>query len=129
MDEVMGIIGEIRTEEMKEKSLAVYTYANKYDKDRELIIADTKMEFGLIDGQLILIDELLTPDSSRFWSIESYKGGQSHPSYDKQPVRDWTTQTGWNKQPPAPEQTGELIEATTKRYREAFEKLTGKGLN
>jgi len=126
MDEVKGIIGEARTEEMKEKSLAVYTHASKYARDRGLIIADTKMEFGLIDDQLILIDELLTPDSSRFWGIETYKVGQSQPSYDKQPVRDWTVRTGWNKQPPSPELTQEVIEASTRRYREAFEKLTGK---
>ncbi|MEE8419681.1 MAG: phosphoribosylaminoimidazolesuccinocarboxamide synthase [Dehalococcoidales bacterium] len=128
MDEVIGIIGEARTAEMKEKSLAIYTRAREYARQRGLIIADTKMEFGLADGQLILIDELLTPDSSRFWGIESYKVGQSQPSFDKQPVRDWTAQTGWNKQPPAPELTAEVIEATARRYREAYEKLTGKEL-
>ncbi|MFC2021062.1 phosphoribosylaminoimidazolesuccinocarboxamide synthase [Chloroflexota bacterium] len=128
MDEVKKILGEARSEEMKEKSLAIYTYASKYARDRGLIIADTKMEFGLADGQLILIDELLTPDSSRFWGIDDYKVGQSQPSYDKQPVRDWTARTGWNKQPPAPELTQEVIQATTRRYREAYEKLTGKEL-
>ncbi|MFC1991242.1 phosphoribosylaminoimidazolesuccinocarboxamide synthase [Chloroflexota bacterium] len=128
MDEVRELIGEARTEEMKEKSLAVYTYASKYARDRGIIIADTKMEFGLTDGKLILIDELLTPDSSRFWGIEAYKVGQSQPSYDKQPVRDWTAQTGWNKQPPAPQLTQEVIEATTRRYQEAYRKLTGKEL-
>ncbi|MFC1988855.1 phosphoribosylaminoimidazolesuccinocarboxamide synthase [Chloroflexota bacterium] len=128
MDEVRGIIGEARTEEMKEISLAVYTLAREYARDRGLIIADTKMEFGLVNGKLILIDELLTPDSSRFWGIDSYKVGQSQPSYDKQPVRDWTARTGWNKQPPAPELTQEVIEATSGKYREAFQKLTGKEL-
>ncbi len=128
MEEVINIIGEARTAEMKEKSLAIYTRAREHARQRGLIIADTKMEFGLADGRLILIDELLTPDSSRFWGIESYKVGQSQPSFDKQPVRDWTARTGWNKQPPAPELTAEVIEATTRRYREAFEKLTGKEL-
>ncbi|MFC2014746.1 phosphoribosylaminoimidazolesuccinocarboxamide synthase [Chloroflexota bacterium] len=129
MDEVKSIIGEARTKEMKEKSLAIYTYARSYARDRGIIIADTKMEFGLTDGKLIIIDELLTPDSSRFWDIESYKIGQSQPSYDKQPVRDWTAQTGWNKLPPAPNLTQKVIEATTSRYKEAYEKLTGKELS
>ncbi|MDP6127217.1 MAG: phosphoribosylaminoimidazolesuccinocarboxamide synthase [Dehalococcoidales bacterium] len=126
MDEVEAILGQARTSEMKEKSLAVYTLASEYAREKGLIIADTKMEFGLVDGQLILIDELLTPDSSRFWGIDTYRIGQSQPSYDKQPVRDWTARTGWNKQPPAPELTPEVIEATTRRYREACEKLTGQ---
>ena len=128
MEEVVGIIGEARTAEMKEKSLAVYNRCREYARQQGLIIADTKMEFGLIDDQLIIIDELLTPDSSRFWGIEEYEVGRSQPSYDKQPVRDWTAQTGWNKQPPAPNLTPEVIEAAARRYREAYEKLTGKEL-
>jgi len=128
MEEVIGIIGEARTAEMKEKSLAVYNRCREYARQQGLIIADTKMEFGLIDDQLIIIDELLTPDSSRFWGIEEYEVGRSQPSYDKQPVRDWTAQTGWNKQPPAPNLTSEVIDAAARRYREAYEKLTGKEL-
>ncbi len=86
------------------------------------------MEFGRDNGRLILIDELLTPDSSRFWDAQQYKIGQSQPSYDKQPVRDWLVQSGWNQQPPAPPLPPEVIEATTKRYREAYQRLTGEEL-
>jgi phosphoribosylaminoimidazole-succinocarboxamide synthase len=87
------------------------------------------MEFGVDDkGNLILIDELLTPDSSRFWEAATYKAGQSLESYDKQPVRDWLTSTGWNKEPPAPQLPPEIIESTSARYRQAFEKLTGQKL-
>ncbi len=128
MDEVKNIIGEELTQEMKEKSMAVYTSAREYARQRGLIIADTKIEFGLIEGRLSIIDELLTPDSSRFWGIDSYQVGQSQPSFDNQPVRDWTARTGWDKQPPAPELTSEVIEATSRRYREAYEQLTGKEL-
>jgi phosphoribosylaminoimidazole-succinocarboxamide synthase len=128
MDEVKEILGEALTEEMKEKSLAVYNYAREYARKRGIIIADTKMEFGLDNGKLILIDELLTPDSSRFWDAGQYKVGQSQPSYDKQPVRDWLVQSGWNKEPPAPILSSEVIEATSRRYRDAYEKLTGNKL-
>jgi len=128
MDEVKKLVGEALAEEMKEKSLAVYTYAQEYAKARGIILADTKMEFGLDNGKLILIDELLTPDSSRFWDVGQYNVGQSQESYDKQPVRDWLVQSGWNKEPPAPTLPSEVVEATTKRYREAYERLTGRGL-
>jgi phosphoribosylaminoimidazole-succinocarboxamide synthase len=128
MDEVMEMVGEALTEEMKEKSLAVYDFAWEYALGKGIIIADTKMEFGQDGGKLILIDELLTPDSSRFWDAKQYRVGQSQPSYDKQPVRDWLVQSGWNKEPPAPVLPPEVIEATTRRYREAYERLTGKRL-
>ncbi len=125
MDETKRLVGEALAEEIKEISLAIYSYAREYARTRGIIIADTKMEFGLDNGSLILIDELLTPDSSRFWDIEQYKVGQPQDSYDKQPVRDWLTQTGWNKEPPAPMLPPEVIEATTKRYQTAYERLTG----
>ncbi len=128
MNDVKNQIGEALTREMKEKSLAVYNLARKYSLEKGIIIADTKMEFGLVDGKLILIDELLTPDSSRFWDANSYQVGKSQPSFDKQPVRDWTASSGWNKQPPGPELTPEVIEASSKRYREAYERLAGKKL-
>ncbi|GAG78548.1 unnamed protein product, partial [marine sediment metagenome] len=89
MDEIKRLAGVAIAEEMKEQSLAIYSYARSYARARGIIIADTKMEFGLDNGKLILIDELLTPDSSRFWDAELYRVGQSQPSYDKQPVRDW----------------------------------------
>ena len=128
MDEMKGLVGEALTEEMKEKSLAVYGNARDYAESRGIIIADTKFEFGLDDNKLILIDELLTPDSSRFWDASQYKVGQSQPSYDKQPVRDWLVQEGWNKEPPAPTLPREVVEATTKRYREAYERLADRDL-
>ncbi len=127
-DEITKLVGKALAEEIKEKSLAIYSYARKYARTRGIIIADTKLEFGLDNGKLILIDELLTPDSSRFWDAEQYKLGQSQPSYDKQPVRDWLVQSGWNKEPPAPTLPPEVIEATTERYREAYERLTGSKL-
>ncbi len=128
MDEMKRLVGEAIAEEMKEKSLAIYSYAQEYAKARGVIIADTKMEFGLDNDKLILIDELLTPDSSRIWDAELYKVGQAQPSYDKQPVRDWLTESGWNKEPPAPMLPPEVIEATTERYQQAYERLTGRRL-
>jgi len=128
MDEMKELVGEALTEEMKGKSLAVYSYAREYAQARGIIIADTKMEYGLDNGKLILIDELLTPDSSRFWDAEQYKVGQSQPSYDKQPVRDWLIEAGWNKEPPAPVLPPEVIEATTDRYQQAYQRLTGRKL-
>jgi phosphoribosylaminoimidazole-succinocarboxamide synthase len=128
MAEMEKLVGQAQAEEMREKSLAVYDYAWEYALGKGIIIADTKMEFGLDNGKLILIDELLTPDSSRFWDVQQYRVGQSQPSYDKQPVRDWLAQSGWNKESPAPMLPPEVIEATTRRYREAYERLTGKKL-
>jgi len=128
MDEMKRLVGKNIAEEMREKSLAVYNSAREYARDRGIIIADTKMEFGLDNGKLILIDELLTPDSSRFWDARLYKVGQSQDSYDKQPVRDWLTGSGWEKEPPAPMLPPEVIASTTKRYEQAYERLTGRKL-
>jgi len=125
-DELKKMVGGTMARELKEKSLAIYSYAREYARD--IIIADTKMEFGLDGNRLILIDELLTPDSSRFWDARLYKVGQSQPSYDKQPVRDWLAESGWNKEPPAPILPPEVIEATTRRYRHAYERLAGNKL-
>jgi phosphoribosylaminoimidazole-succinocarboxamide synthase len=129
MDEVAKLVGgAARAEGIREKSLAIYSYARGYAVARGIIIADTKFEFGLDGDELILIDELLTPDSSRIWDVERYKVGQSQPSYDKQPVRDWLTASGWNKEPPAPKLPPDVIKATTKRYEQAYQRLTGKKL-
>ena len=128
MDDVKRLVGDALAEEIREKSLTIYSYAREYAKASGIIIADTKMEFGLDNNTLSLIDELLTPDSSRFWDAEQYKVGQSQPSYDKQPVRDGLVQAGWNKEPPAPMLPPEVIEATTKRYQQAYERLTGRKL-
>ncbi len=128
MDEMKEVVGEALAEEVKEKSLAIYSYARQYARARNIIIADTKMEFGRDNNRLILIDELLTPDSSRFWDANLYEIGRSQPSYDKQPTRDWLVEAGWNKEPPAPMLPPEVIEATSKRYQQAYERLTGKKL-
>jgi len=128
IDELERLVGEALAEELKQKSLGIYNYAQEYARARGIIIADTKMEFGLDNDKLILIDELLTPDSSRFWDARQYKVGQSQPSYDKQPVRDWLVESGWDKEPPAPMLPPEVIEATSKRYQQAYERLTGKKL-
>ncbi len=126
--EVENLVGRTTAQELEEKSLAIYQYARDYARGRGIIIADTKFEFGFVDGKLIIIDELLTPDSSRFWDAAQYTVGRSQPSFDKQPVRDWLAASGWNKQPPAPELPPEVIEATTHKYREAYHLLTAKTL-
>jgi len=128
IEEMRGLIGEALTREIMEKSLAIYDYAAQYARGRGIIIADTKMEFGMVNGKLILIDELLTPDSSRFWDVETYSPGKPQPSFDKQPLRDWLSASGWNKEPPAPELPPEIVESTAERYREAYRRLTGKEL-
>ena len=128
MDEVIKLVGDDIAETIKEKSLAIYNHAREYARERGVIIADTKMEFGLDNGKPLLIDELLTPDSSRLWDADLYKVGQSQPSYDKQPVRDWLVESGWNKEPPSPMLPPEVIEATTRRYVQAYERLTGRKL-
>ena len=115
-------------DEMRAASLRIYNFARDFALKKGIVIADTKMEFGLCGNKLTLIDELLTSDSSRFWDINSYRVGQSQPSYDKQPVRDWLTGSGWNKKPPAPPLPPEIIESTSNIYRKAYERLTGKPL-
>jgi len=124
--EVAKLIGKKVAEEVTEKSLAVYRFAQEYARERGIILADTKMEFGISDGKVILIDELLTPDSSRFWDEKSYEVGHSQPSFDKQPLRDWLEASGWNKSPPAPELPPDVVEAMADRYREAYRRLTGE---
>jgi len=128
MEEMKRIVGDRLAQKLAEKSLAIYDFTRRHARERGIIIADTKMEFGLDGDQLILIDELLTPDSSRFWDAARYQVGQSQPSYDKQPVRDWLENSGWDKEPPAPPLPPEVVEATAIIYRQAYEKLTGKEL-
>jgi phosphoribosylaminoimidazole-succinocarboxamide synthase len=129
VEEMGALIGIELANNIKEKSLAIYNFARKQAITKGIIIADTKFEFGMEGDKLIVIDEMLTPDSSRFWDAKSYKPGQSQPSYDKQPVRDWLTNSGWNKEPPAPMLPPEVIESTTRIYLTAFERLTGKKLS
>ena len=114
--------------ELEEKSLLIYRYARDYARQRGIIIADTKFEFGFIDGRLSLVDEVLTPDSSRFWAEDLYQVGRSQPSFDKQPVRDWLARSGWDRRPPAPDLPPEVIEDTARKYREVYSRLTGHTL-
>lgn len=113
------LAGQVRT-----AALTIYKEAAAYALQRGIIIADTKFEFGILNDRMILIDEVLTPDSSRFWPADSYKPGKPQPSFDKQFVRDYLIGIKWNKKPPAPELPADIVEQTTKKYKEALEKLT-----
>jgi phosphoribosylaminoimidazole-succinocarboxamide synthase len=128
-DEAVRTVGGDLAEELRARTLRIYKKASDYARTRGLIIADTKFEFGRRDDQLLLIDEVLTPDSSRFWAADTYEPGRSQPAFDKQFVRDYLERSGWNKQPPAPALPPEVIQATRERYREAFRRLTGKELS
>ncbi len=119
-----SLVGEELAREVRDTSLKLYSYAAEYALSRGIILADTKFEFGLADGELILIDELFTPDSSRFWPADGYVPGKGQPSFDKQFVRDYLESIGWNKKPPAPELPVELVARTGDKYREAMELLT-----
>ena len=124
-DEVVGMVGQEMADRLRDTTIEVYEFARDFAKERGIIIADTKLEFGTIDGELTLIDELLTPDSSRFWDVTGYEPGKSQPNFDKQFVRDWLDASGWDHEPPAPELPEDVVARTTERYAEAFSKLTG----
>ncbi|HEY0370197.1 MAG TPA: phosphoribosylaminoimidazolesuccinocarboxamide synthase, partial [Chthoniobacterales bacterium] len=124
-----NIVGEEVATRARELSLLVYKAGSEYARERGIIVADTKFEFGLIDDELILIDECMTPDSSRFWPADSYVVGKSPPSYDKQFVRDYLETLDWDKTPPAPRLPQDVIEKTAAKYREAFSRLTGRDLS
>ncbi|EJS84842.1 phosphoribosylaminoimidazolesuccinocarboxamide synthase [Pasteurella multocida] len=119
------LIGAELAAQVKEKAIALYQAAAEYALSKGIIICDTKFEFGLDEnGTLTLMDEVLTPDSSRFWSVETYREGINPPSFDKQFIRDWLETSGWNKQPPAPKVPAEVIEKTVNKYQEALDLLT-----
>ena len=126
--EVRDMVGEDVASQLAEKSIAVYEFARDYAAGQGIILADTKLEFGFVDGELILIDEIFTPDSSRFWDAEGYAPGKDQPNFDKQFVRDWLVTHGWNKEPPAPPLPDEIVEKTSERYQEAYRRLTGMEL-
>ena len=126
--QVVDMVGTEMAARLEATSKAVYSFAHEYARERGIILADTKMEFGTFDGELILIDELLTPDSSRFWDAEGYSPGRSQPNFDKQFVRDWLDAQGWDHEPPAPELPDDVATRTTERYREAYVRLTGENL-
>jgi phosphoribosylaminoimidazole-succinocarboxamide synthase len=126
---VEALIGKEMAEKVAKVAIQLYTEAAEYALTKGIIIADTKFEFGLDNnGVLHVMDEVLTPDSSRFWPLESYKIGSNPPSYDKQYVRDWLESIHWNKAPPAPVLPADVTKRTSEKYLEAFEKLTGRQL-
>jgi len=125
MKECRRILGDKIARRVKDLSLEIYSRGRDHAAQRGIIVADTKFEFGKIDDQLLLIDEVLTPDSSRFWPKDQYVVGQSPPSFDKQFVRDYLETLDWNKTPPAPKLPREIIEKTSAKYVEAFERITG----
>lgn len=125
-EKMKELIGEKDAEKIKELSLTIYKKGSEYAKKKGIIIADTKFEFGKIKDEIILIDEVLTPDSSRFWPADLYTPGKSQPSFDKQYVRDYLSSTGWDKNSSPPHLPEDVIEETTKKYKEAYERVTGR---
>jgi len=122
------IVGHDLASRLRELTLSIYAEAAAIALGRGIIIADTKFEFGLLDGRIVWIDEALTPDSSRFWPADQYVSGRNPPSFDKQFVRDWLETTGWDKNPPAPELPPHVVEKTREKYLEAYRQLTGESL-
>ena len=127
-EDVTNSVGLERANALRETTLRVYETARIFARERGIVIADTKLEFGVCDDELILIDELLTPDSSRFWPMDSFAVGRSQPSFDKQPVRDYLEATGWDKQPPAPPLPPDVVDQTSQKYREVYQMLVGRAL-
>ena len=125
-EEAANILGKETAEKLRDLSLKIYNRGAAFALEKGIIIADTKFEFGLLDGEIILIDEILTPDSSRFWPLDDYAPGRGQKSFDKQTVRDWLTNSGWDKTPPGPKLPQEIIDNTSKTYKEIFTRLTGK---
>jgi len=125
-DECRRMLGDAVAEQVRGLSLRLYEAGRDYARERGIIVADTKFEFGMHDGRVILIDEVLTPDSSRFWPAGRCEPGSNPPSFDKQYLRDYLEMIDWNKQPPAPRLPPEVIRQTARKYREAFERLTGE---
>jgi phosphoribosylaminoimidazole-succinocarboxamide synthase len=124
------VVGAPRAAEMRDAAVALYTRAAEHARERGIIIADTKFEFGLVDGALTLVDEVLTPDSSRFWDVETYATGSNPESFDKQFVRDWLDkEAGWNHEPPAPSLPPAVVQKTRAKYVEAYERITGRSFD
>jgi phosphoribosylaminoimidazole-succinocarboxamide synthase len=124
-ERMVDIVGRPTAEKLRERSLNVYRRGAEHAQSRGIIIADTKFEWGRSGGELLLIDEVLTPDSSRFWPADGYEPGQNQPSFDKQFVRDWLEQTGWDKNSPPPQLPEEIVARTREKYIEAYERLSG----
>ena len=129
IDEVKDMVGKDMADRLESITIEIYNFAHDFALSKGILIADTKMEFGVINGELTLIDELLTPDSSRFWDLNGYSPGKSQPNYDKQFVRDWVASSGWDHEPPAPKLPLDIINKTQDRYLQAYNKLTGLDIN
>lgn len=127
-DEAAKLVGRETAERLRELSIHLYVEGSKHAASKGILIADTKFEFGLLDGQIILIDEVLTPDSSRFWPGDRYAAGRDQDSYDKQIVRNFLETSGWKKEPPAPELPADVVEKTSRAYRDVYDRLTGQKL-
>ena len=125
-EEACGIVGEDVADEARSIALAAYSAGAAWAAERGIIIADTKFELGFIDGRLAICDEVLTPDSSRFWPADEWRPGETPPSFDKQPIRDWLEATGWDKTPPPPALPAEVIASSRERYITAYERITGQ---
>jgi phosphoribosylaminoimidazole-succinocarboxamide synthase len=127
-EQAAKIIGQDNIGRLRELTLSLYSRGVEYASTRGIIICDTKFEFGVIEGKITIVDEMLTPDSSRFWPADQYSPGKPQPSFDKQFVRDYLEKLGWNKQPPAPELPNDIVKATSDKYVEALRHLTGRDL-
>ena len=127
-ERMASLVGEDLASQLRDLTISIYDEAARYALTRGIIIADTKFEFGLLDGRIVWIDEALTPDSSRFWPAAQYAVGSNPPSYDKQFVRDWLETTDWDKNPPAPQLPADVVEHTRAKYLEAYRELTGEEL-
>ncbi len=126
LDQAADLIGRETMETVRRIALQIFEAGREYAAGRGILMADTKFEFGFVNGKLVLIDEVMTPDSSRFWPADQYTPGQSQPSFDKQYLRDWLAAQPWNKQPPPPALPADIVEATSRRYRDAYTILTGQ---
>ena len=128
-DTACDIAGRDVMERLRDATITLYSRAREFAAERGIIIADTKFEFGMVDGEIVLIDEALTPDSSRFWPADQWKPGGGVPSFDKQYVRDWTDEQGWDHSPPGPALSDEVVTNTRAKYVEAYEKITGRSFD
>jgi len=127
-EQMANVVGQEVAEKLRDATLAIYSTAAEFARMRGIIIADTKLEFGWLGDELIVIDEMITPDSSRFWEMEKYKFGESQVSLDKQYVRDWLLNSGWNREPPAPALPDDVVQKTSEKYLEAYSKIARRNL-
>ena len=128
-EQAAALVGADIAKTVEDVSLRIFEAGREYAASKGILMAESKVEFGMVDGELVLIDEVMTPDSSRFWPADQYEAGRGQPSFDKQYLRDWLSSQPWDKQPPPPALPENIVEATSRRYREAYSILTGKSFN